>query len=107
MFSHASWLFGSYLQVVGWYTDVEVDEGCKKRLEEQIRRLRTLSQDAIDPIAKKHSLIDKPFSARNAETNGERIARVLRDTYDKVVKARDEMRELQTRSHAEDVAENE
>lgn len=106
MLSHASWLFSSYLQVVGWYVGVAVDEGCKNRLEAQIRRLRNLSQDSIDPIAKEPSLINEVFSARNAETKGQRITRVLRDTYVKVVKARDEMRELQTRSHAEDVAEN-
>jgi uncharacterized protein (DUF2342 family) len=107
VFSHASWLFSSYLQVVGWYVGVAVDEGCKNRLEGQVRRLRNLSQDSIDPIAKEPSLINEVFSARNAETKGQRITRVLRNAYDEVVKAHDEMRELHTRSHAEDVAESE
>jgi hypothetical protein len=92
-------LFSSYLQIVEWYTDVTVDEGCRKKLEGQFRRLRDLSQDVIGPISKNPSLVDKAVSSRNAETNDQRIARVLRDAYDEVVKARDEMRELQTRSH--------
>lgn len=58
-----------------------------------------LSLDAIDPIAKEPSLVDKAFSSRSAETNGQRVARVLRDAYHVVATAHEEMRKSQAQAY--------
>jgi len=69
------------------------------RMRSQVRRLRDLSLDTIDPIAGNPSLIDEPCSSRAPETNGQRIERVLKDAYDRWIEDHDGMRRAQSKAH--------
>jgi hypothetical protein len=70
-----------------------------ERMRSQVRRLRDLSLDTIDPIARTPSLINEPCSSRAPETNGQRIERVLEDAYDRWIEAHDGMRRAQSKAH--------
>jgi hypothetical protein len=81
------------------------DAGCKKRLANQVRRLRNLSLDAIDPVSVDPSLVDKQYPpSAISETYGERIERVLGNAYDYYIEAHVEMRQKQgDAANAEDI----
>lgn len=64
-------------------------------MRKQVRRLRDLSLDIIDPIAENPSLINVPCSSGSTETNGQRIERVLKDAYERWIEAHDNMRNAQ------------
>jgi hypothetical protein len=70
-----------------------------ERMISQVRRLRELSLNTIDPIVGNPSLIDEPCSSRAPETNGQRIERVLKDAYDRWIEAHDGMRRAQSKAH--------
>jgi hypothetical protein len=71
----------------------------RERMRRQVRRLRDLSLDDIDPIARDPSLIDVPCSSGAPETNGQRIERVLKDVYERWIEAHGKMRKSQSDAH--------
>jgi hypothetical protein len=71
----------------------------RERMRRQVRRLRALSLDKIDPIAGNPSLINVPCSSGATETNGQRIERVLKDAYERWIEAHAEMRKSQSDAH--------
>jgi hypothetical protein len=73
-----------------------------KIMERQFRRLRALSIDFLDSIAKNPSLINEPSVSSLAETNGQRITRVLKDACIEVITAHVAMCAFQTCVHAEE-----
>jgi hypothetical protein len=70
-----------------------------ERMRSQVRRLRDLSLDTIDPIAGNPSLIDEPCWPGCTETNGQQVERVLEDAYENWIEAHAEMRKSQSDAH--------
>jgi len=78
---------------------VDLDEVSKTKTRKEILRLRHLSIDYIDPIVGDPSFIDKAYSSNAAETNGQRIERVLETAYSEFIEVVNASRKAQLDAH--------
>jgi hypothetical protein len=68
-------------------------------MRRDIRGLRILSLDGIDPIIDHPASISKAWSSKFRETMAQMIERILRDTYESFFQAFDKLRKSQEDSH--------